>query len=147
MRFVFLFIAVFILHSPLAWAEDTRGMRTLYNTQDKTNIEDNKSEMRTLNYVRPQTKAEPSRDQKEKDSEAVWKKYKALAAGTPEDENMKHNKSETPEPDESSEAVEPPVSETGFASILSEYKKNKAERAQMKVISVNKPAATENKAP
>ncbi|MGQ0527252.1 MAG: hypothetical protein ACT4OY_04385 [Alphaproteobacteria bacterium] len=125
-------IAFFMLHFTPAFAEDGRApaIRTIYNTKSQS-APDKPEGLRTMNYVRNKPEAAEKDPDAKSDSDIAWEKYKALAAGTPEEEKIEEEteKSETP-------ASAPP--ETGFASILSDYKKNKAQRAQLRTLSVSK---------
>jgi hypothetical protein len=70
-------------------------------------------------------------------ADKAWEKYKALAAG-------KYKEPEEKEaPREKTAVKEEPKPATGMAGIIEEYRRNKAQRSQMRTIKVTPPEKTE----
>jgi hypothetical protein len=150
MRFVFA-LCLFILTAPgLAQAQnDPLSYTTLGARKERTGGHMNhkvlKYEDAELQYKadlknQPGEKT-PDVPPDEAAADAVWEKYKALAAGTYK------------EPEEPKEPVKPAKEEvedkpqTGLAGIIEQYNKNKTERSQMRTISVTKPEDIKKKEP
>lgn len=88
-------------------------------------------QMRRLDYNAPKESAPPLFVPKPKEakepSEKVWERYKALAAGQPEDEQKEEQKIAEQAP-----AAKP----TGISDLLQQYQSNKESRAGMRSMQV-----------
>lgn len=71
-------------------------------------------------------------------AEKVWEKYRALAAGQYEEPKEKDTQDDDKkEKDKKSEDSEtPPAQPGGITTLLNEYNRNKAQRSQMRIITV-----------
>ncbi len=95
-------------------------------------------------YIR---KSPPPAEQKAPEAEEtaaptttkIWEKYKALAAGQPEQQQ----EAETTQPPTAPTAPEPPQKPTGITAILKQYQTNKAGRSQMRSLTMKQPEVPE----
>lgn len=82
-------------------------------------------------------------------ADRVWKKYKALAAGTYDEKEAraeleKQEKAlEAPQSAENNKAAAPPVEGSGIAALIEEYRKNKEQRSQLRTLTVSEPGKKE----
>jgi hypothetical protein len=141
MRYLFMSAAILFAFAPFAQAQGT-GNGLSYTTKggERTgghmNFMAPKYEDEKKEPLKPYgAKEDPAPTEEEKAAEQTWEKYKALAAGQyKEEEPVK--KSISPE---ATSTKEQPTGATGLTSILEEYRKNKANRSQMRVIRVAEP--------
>lgn len=134
-----------------AFAEGNSGMHY-------THIQDSAPDSGTT-HIRMKTVGQDEEPAKEEaPSVRIWNKYKALASGKPEmtdEERTAAEEADKKEAEEKAAAAEKakqeeaekaakverePAPPTGIAAIIDEYRKNKAQRSQMRSITITKPA-------
>ncbi len=101
------------------------------------------STLRSMSYAEEEAETGEPTEEEETPSSKVWKKYKALAAGTSEEDPEEDGESEDTQ--EEGQKPGPPEAQkkspkpTGLAAIIAQYQKNKEERSGMKSLTVSKP--------
>jgi hypothetical protein len=134
-----------------ALAEGTSGMHY-------TKIQDTAPDSGTT-HIRMKTVGQDEEPKQEEPAQIrIWNKYKALASGKPEmteEEKAAQDEADKKEAEEKAAAAEKakqeeaekaakvgqePTPPTGIALIIDEYRKNKAQRSQMRSLTITKPA-------
>lgn len=148
----FTFIALLAGFASPALAEGTSGMRY-------TKIQETAPDSGTT-HIRMKTVGQDEEPAKEEEPAQVriWNKYKALAAGKPEmteeekaaseeadkkeaeEKAAAAEKAKQEEAEKAAKAEQEPARPTGIAAIIDEYRKNKAQRSQMRSLTITKPA-------
>ncbi|MCE7887852.1 MAG: hypothetical protein DYH13_10180 [Alphaproteobacteria bacterium PRO2] len=148
----FTLIALLAGFASPALAEGTSGMHY-------TKIQDTAPDSGTT-HIRMKTVGqdeEPPR-QEEPAQIRIWNKYKALASGKPEmteeekeaqeaadkkeagEKAAAAEKAKQEEAEKAARVEQQPAPPTGIAAIIDEYRRNKAQRSQMRSLTITKPA-------
>ncbi|MGB4106376.1 MAG: hypothetical protein WBK55_01110 [Alphaproteobacteria bacterium] len=169
---LFIFIALPAVFASPAHAEGNPATGPMHYTRIQETAPDSGTTHIRMKTVSPGK--EPPKQEEQAPSVRIWNKYKALAAGKPEmteEEKTAVEEADKKEAEEKAAAAEKakqeeeeqkstkverePAPPTGIAAILDEYRRNKAQRSQMRTITVTNPAdfepsagaAKENPAP
>lgn len=83
--------------------------------------------------------------------DAIWDKYKELAAGKSGEDKQENTAPQKPSkpsaPEKTAQANQAPQSPSGIAGIISDYRKNKEKRSQMRSIRMNAPQRPSTQTP
>ncbi|MGB4058251.1 MAG: hypothetical protein WBK77_09235 [Alphaproteobacteria bacterium] len=152
MRMIFHFAVLAclgFLSTPVLAEKAAPKASPMHYTKVRQEPKDSNSIFVKLKTVKKDEEKETEKAEEETPSTRIWNQYKALAAGEAEDEAGDNEKGKTEkkaEPEETAETTqktediqkEPVAEPTGIASIISEYRKNRAQRSQMRSLTVTK---------
>jgi len=143
LKFILLSTFIITLNTPLkAWAQErqyTGGMQHSVIEQPKL-YNDKKQDKQTDTAAKETNKGESV-------SKEIWDRYKALASGTPAQENSQAATKRPTKPSQPSAKTQDdtPAPATGFAGIIQNHQKSKQARGQIKSLQITKPEAPEVK--